>query len=727
MRKYFKTNRFSVISILVMVLMVLQITQVNAQVLSRALGYEEKMETFLAFPFKDEGRSYQQPEIDFERVIEQDKREGRQIPRYAVDYEVNYGIEDGVWIENEEFSIWKITFESKNASSMQVMLENLELPKTAQMYIYSDESNIIQGPITSEVITEGIFTSDIIEKSRKIQIAILCNKDNNRLRFNITRIAQGIQNSGNRAWGSAGDCNFDVNCAVGAAWTLQRDAVGMIAVNMNGTCSGSLINNQCQDLTPNFLTAFHCLGNNANTNMSSWVFRFNYQSASPTCPGNTGGAEPASTTWITRSGATLRSSGTASDFALLLLNGGRIGINANEIGLSLLGWDRTLTPAASGIGIHHPMGDGKKISIFNTPAVFNDNYLGTQVPGDNHWVVTWPANSGVTEQGSSGSPLINQVGRIVGQLSGGRSTCGGSILDDGYGRFNVSWAAGLNGFLGAGTPPLTLNGVRVPSLTPAQSNTTYDLVCTTNKTITLINPIPGRTVTWTVSNPALFATTGGASNSGTTVTAVLRASSSTTSGSSVLTFTLTAAGCTPITITRNLWIGVPTNPTTNPPNGYYQLNMGSSASAYITNSNGSTNLLGTWTKSGNVNIQYTSAYTNYITPTAPGNGYVYVKTSNVCGLSSQSVINYYTPSVMKVFPSVVSKQEKVKIEWTEDVTDNNYKLAIVNQMGYVIDLLSVVSTDLEVDISRYSPGLYLLKFTDQNGFTTTKKLIINQN
>jgi Secretion system C-terminal sorting domain len=392
--------------------------------------------------------------------------------------------------------------------------------------------------------------------------------------------------------------------------------------------------------------------------------------------------------------------------------------------------DRTLTPATSGVCIHHPLGDAKKISTFTAPAVLNDNYTlktGQDVIGVNHWVVTWPTNSGVTEEGSSGSPLINQVGRIVGQLSGGNSECGSSPLDDGYGRFNVSWASGLNGFLGDGTPPLTLNGVRVPSLTPAQSNVTYDLVCTTNKTITLINPIPGSTVTWTVTNPALFATTGGASNSGTTVNAVLRASSTSTSGSSVLTFTLTAAGCTPITVTRNLWIGVPTNPTTNPPNGYYQLNMGSSASAYITSSNGSTNFLGTWTKSGNVNIQHTSAYTNYITPTAPGNGYVYVKTSNVCGLSSQSVINYYIPSMMKVLPSVVSKEEKVKIEWDREDTENNYKLEIVNQMGNVIDLLSVVSTDSEVDISRYSPGLYLLKFTDQNGFTTIKKLIINQN
>jgi hypothetical protein len=729
MKKNFKTNGFSVVSVLVLMLMVFQITKVSAQVLTRALGYEETMEMFLTFPFEDEGVIYEQPEIDFERVLKEDKQDGRQIPRFAVDYAVNYGIEDGIWIENEEYAIWKITFKSQKASSMQVMFESLELPKLAEMYIYSKESKIIQGPINQEVVTKGIYTSDVIEKSGEIQIAILCRKDDMKLNFKITRIAQGLKLNGNRAWGSGGDCNFDVNCVIGAAWTLQRDAVGLIFEGMNGICSGSLINNQCQDLTPNFLTAFHCLDFNLDQTLSSgeisavsnWVFRFNYQSTSPTCPGNTGGPEPNSTTWITRSGATLRTSGSATDFALLLLNGGTIGINSNETSLALAGWDRSTTTPTSGFGIHHPLADAKKIS-FSTGPITTTGLQNN--PGTSCWRINI-TGSGAFEEGSSGSPLFNQVGRIVGNANSATAGgCSPSTRFVNFGKFDMSWTAGISGFLGGTTPPMTLNGIRVPSLTPSQSNTTYDLICTTNKTITLINPIPSRTLTWSVTNPALFATTGGATTSGSTVNAILRAASSTTTGSSVLTFTLTAAGCTPITITRNLWVGVPTNPTTNPPNGYYQLNMGSSASAYITSSNGSTNFLGTWTKSGNVNIQHTSAYTNYITPTAPGNGYVYVKTSNVCGLSSQSVINYYIPSMMKVFPSVVSKEEKVKIEWSEDGTDNNYKLAIVNQMGNVVANLSVESISSEIDISNLSPGLYLFKFTDEKGYTTIKKLIV---
>tara|TARA_B110001469_G_scaffold32478_1_gene32964 strand:- start:386 stop:1606 length:1221 start_codon:yes stop_codon:yes gene_type:complete len=49
---------------------------------------------------------------------------------------------------------------------------------------------------------------------------------------------------------------------------------------------------------------------------------------------------------------------------------------------------------------------------------------------------------GVTEPGSSGSPLFDQNHRIIGQLYGGYAACSGSVNNgqaDWYGRFGVSW------------------------------------------------------------------------------------------------------------------------------------------------------------------------------------------------------------------------------------------------------------------------------------------------
>ena len=52
---------------------------------------------------------------------------------------------------------------------------------------------------------------------------------------------------------------------------------------------------------------------------------------------------------------------------------------------------------------------------------------------------------GVTEQGSSGGPLFDQNGRIIGQLFAGSAACSGTIDNDGYdvfGRFAISWEKG---------------------------------------------------------------------------------------------------------------------------------------------------------------------------------------------------------------------------------------------------------------------------------------------
>ena len=47
----------------------------------------------------------------------------------------------------------------------------------------------------------------------------------------------------------------------------------MIVIGGNGICSGALVNNTCNDGTPYFLTANHCLGGSTG----SWAFRFNWQ------------------------------------------------------------------------------------------------------------------------------------------------------------------------------------------------------------------------------------------------------------------------------------------------------------------------------------------------------------------------------------------------------------------------------------------------------------------
>ena len=54
---------------------------------------------------------------------------------------------------------------------------------------------------------------------------------------------------------------------------------------------------------------------------------------------------------------------------------------------------------------------------------------------------------GTTESGSSGSPLFDQDGRVIGQLYAGQSFCDGEQNNndyDIYGRFGVSWDTGTS-------------------------------------------------------------------------------------------------------------------------------------------------------------------------------------------------------------------------------------------------------------------------------------------
>ena len=126
---------------------------------------------------------------------------------------------------------------------------------------------------------------------------------------------------------------------------------------------------------------------------------------------------------------------SGSDFYLVELNQ----MIPNYIDAYFNGWSRTGEAAESGVSIHHPQGDIKKISTFNqklTSTGFgNTDY-------ESHWEVFWSPTAnghGVTEPGSSGSPLFNQNGLIVGTLTGGYASCENSNREDFYGKFSYSW------------------------------------------------------------------------------------------------------------------------------------------------------------------------------------------------------------------------------------------------------------------------------------------------
>jgi PKD repeat protein len=249
----------------------------------------------------------------------------------------------------------------------------------------------------------------------------------------------------------ADNCEIDVACTPESnGWGEQIDAAVHYTFSQGGgtyVCSASMINNTAADCTPYILSAWHCGEPTAGSNISSWVWYWNYQKT--TCsPGGANGSNPSKGT-DTMTGGTVRASsgngtlnnppGTnqvaGADFYLVELSSEP----PSSYNAYYAGWNRANTASPSGICVHHPAGSAKKISTY-TSSLFSTTYNGGA--GGAHWGVTWSATAnghGVTEGGSSGSPIFDNNGRIVGQLSGGSSFCTATGSSDLYGKFYTDW------------------------------------------------------------------------------------------------------------------------------------------------------------------------------------------------------------------------------------------------------------------------------------------------
>ena len=242
-------------------------------------------------------------------------------------------------------------------------------------------------------------------------------------------------------------CEVDINCSpVGDDWQDEKRGVAQITLKSGGSwyvCTGSLMNNTNNDGTPYFLTAFHCGEDNTTTNeFNQWIFKFKYEApaAQASGHGTTITSEPTGSRSIT--GCTKKASGDisgGSDFLLLLLNSTPTAAYEPYYN----GWSRSTTAPSNGVGIHHPAGDIKKISTYSSSST--GSYTGSA--RNAHWQLQWRQNDngfGVTEGGSSGSPLFDSNGFVVGTLTGGSSYCTMTSGSDYYGKISYHWESNGN-------------------------------------------------------------------------------------------------------------------------------------------------------------------------------------------------------------------------------------------------------------------------------------------
>ena len=257
---------------------------------------------------------------------------------------------------------------------------------------------------------------------------------NNRFAYAYRDISGGQLNGYN----SSDECQVNANCSEGNAWENQKMSTCRIQIGSGwnvGLCSGALVNNTLNNCTPYVLSADHCFsGGDISVNgLNQSIFYFNYRSVA--CNNSI----PNNTYSITGCTKKANSGGEGNvgdpDFFLVELN------SDPDFNPFFSGWNRSNIAATSGVSIHHPSGDIMKISTY-TNTLSSASGLGFGNDNTTHWRVFWsetPNGPGVTEGGSSGSPIFNQNGLLTGVLTGGSSFCTATNQSDIYGKIWHAW------------------------------------------------------------------------------------------------------------------------------------------------------------------------------------------------------------------------------------------------------------------------------------------------
>ncbi len=333
---------------------------------------------------------------------------------------------DGAWEYLQDGGrIWRISLESSGAYSLNVIFSRYRLNPGASVFVYNPDRSHILGafdyrnnqpsgslalsPVTGDRLIVEMHTDKGVSHYGELIIG--------KLNHDFT----GILHTKEGRFDRSGNCNIDISCPVANPWQTEKNSVVRIMINGNELCTGVLVNNTSNDGTPYFLTANHCVDD--STKAANTVFIFGYES--PFCNGGDG------TLNNTLSGSDLLATQENLDFTLLEIRD----MPPQNYRPWYAGWNLSLEIPESTVSIHHPQGDVKKIA-----KDYDSPFTATFGPGytiDGHWRVgRW--DIGVTERGSSGSPLFDQDRNLKGLLTGGEGRCGNAV-NDFFCKFSLAW------------------------------------------------------------------------------------------------------------------------------------------------------------------------------------------------------------------------------------------------------------------------------------------------
>ncbi|SDD65541.1 trypsin-like serine peptidase [Aquimonas voraii] len=342
---------------------------------------------------------------------------------------------------------WWLQVEAAQARNLALHFEAFRLPAGAELrlyaagektsrLVYTDADNRLEGDLRTPMLDGSSLRIELLVPQEKRDLT----------RLQLGSVVQGYRDPFVALTQlKSGSCNIDIACPQGDAWRPQSRSVAHYTFNSGGgsfVCTGQLVatGNPSQDVSsPRFLTAHHCVSTAAEVQSMTLYWRYE----SPTCraPGSAASGQPLAkepNTVATQSGASLLATHQPTDFTVVALNAPVPA--AAEAWYT--GWDRSSSAPTGAIGIHHPAGHEKRISIDNDPLTTGPSCIISGATANTHWFIgAW--DEGTTEGGSSGSGLWRRdSGRLIGVLSGGQALCSNLTGFDCYGALDKGWTGG---------------------------------------------------------------------------------------------------------------------------------------------------------------------------------------------------------------------------------------------------------------------------------------------
>lgn len=314
--------------------------------------------------------------------------------------------------------VWAMSVSSPGAQAIRVHITEFSLPDGAEMYFY-DSTGLVDGPYTGAGRNnDGDFWTRSIGSDSGIIQLHFNEADRGRISFVISEVAHirgrpprpDFQNHDNWPCADNAPCVVDASCGgTNAAVNTAKAAIAKLEWLQGpfvNTCTGGLIaDTDGSTQIPYLLTANHCFSND-KSNLETW-FDYTTSSCNGTCPHNilTGGAPPSDTV-----GIDVVASSSSSDYTLGILGG------PAPAGAAFLGWSTNPVATANGTHLYRISNPNFGPQAYSEHDVDTSSPTCTGIPRG-AWIYSKDI-VGATMGGSSGSPVVNAAGEIVGQLTG---------------------------------------------------------------------------------------------------------------------------------------------------------------------------------------------------------------------------------------------------------------------------------------------------------------------